>query len=168
MSNKYPLDIENVGNDTYIVMSKGLHGAHEFMKAVREAGYDWPLGNPQHVWIKATPDRTGESRALYNIVDQSVRGAFPATYSWEASGDELYQRELYSGERVNPSHYGSFPDYLRGILVDKVVSDVEISQVGSCVEFKVRDFDMAALRDWCKTFLPQTIGYSIEPKDVVE
>jgi hypothetical protein len=90
MSNKYPLDIENVGNDTYIVMSKGHHDIHDFMKAVREAGYNWPLGNPQHVWIKATPDRTGESRALCNIVTKEVRGAFPATYSWEAYGDEQY------------------------------------------------------------------------------
>ncbi|EGQ9239982.1 hypothetical protein M2G93_19165 [Vibrio vulnificus] len=91
MTKQYPLVVKNVGGDTYIVMSKGHHNFHTFMSAVREAGYDWPLGNPEHVWIKATPDQTGESTCIYNVVKEGTLGAFPATYSREASGDELYQ-----------------------------------------------------------------------------
>ena len=87
---KYPLNIQNVGGDTYIVMSKGHHDIHEFMKAVRNDGYDWPLGVPRHVWVKATPDNTGEHICHYNIVEEGTRGAFPATYSWESYGDEQY------------------------------------------------------------------------------
>lgn len=91
MAKSYPLEIENVGGDTYIVCSKGHHDFHRFMNAVRQAGYDWPLGQPKHVWIKATPDGTGECQSLYNIVSQGTRGSFPATYAWEAYGEEQYQ-----------------------------------------------------------------------------
>ncbi len=91
MAKQYPLEVENVGGDTYIVMSKGHHDVHEFMQKVREDGYSWPLCMPEHVWIKATPDQTGESTCIYNVVKEGTRGAFPATYSWEAYGDELYQ-----------------------------------------------------------------------------
>ena len=30
---RYPLSVENVGEDTYILMSKGHHDVHEFMRA---------------------------------------------------------------------------------------------------------------------------------------
>lgn len=91
MTKQHPLEVESVGGDTYIVMSKGHHDSRIFMSAVREAGYDWPLGNPEHVWIKATPDNTGESTCIYNVVKEGTRGAFPATYSWESYGNDLYQ-----------------------------------------------------------------------------
>ncbi|MBF4337581.1 hypothetical protein [Vibrio anguillarum] len=90
MPKQYPLEINNVGGDTYIVMSKGHHDIHEFMQKVREDGYEWPLGMPKHVWIKATPDRSGESICVYHVVKEGTRGAFPATYSWESCGDDLY------------------------------------------------------------------------------
>lgn len=91
MAKQYPLEVESVGGDTYIVMSKGHHDIHEFMRKVREDGYDWPLGMPEHVWIKATPDQTGKSICIYNVVKEGTRGAFPATYSWESYGEELYK-----------------------------------------------------------------------------
>lgn len=85
MAKSYPLDIQNVGDDTYIVMSKGHHDPDEFMRAVREAGYDWPLGKPEHKWVKATPcpPSCGEHTCHYTIEDEHRPGRFPATYAWE-------------------------------------------------------------------------------------
>lgn len=92
MSKKaYPLDIENVGSDTYTVMSRGHHDIHEFMRAVRHEGYDWPLGVPESRWAKVVPDSTGECEYLYTFVNEGTRGAFPVTYSWEAYGQETYE-----------------------------------------------------------------------------
>lgn len=89
----YPLDIENVGGDEYIVMSRGHHDIHEFMKAVREH-YSWPLGVPEHRWAKVVPDSTGERGYLFAFVSEDVRGAFPVTYSWEAYGDDAYEAKF--------------------------------------------------------------------------
>lgn len=88
MSKPYPLEIENVGEDDYIVMSRGHHDPHEFMRKVRAEGYDWPLGMPTHRWVKQTPTRDG---CLYHFVSEGIRGAFPATYSHEAYGDQRYE-----------------------------------------------------------------------------
>ena len=93
-SKKYNLEVENVGSDSYIVMSKGHHDEHVFMKEVRKCGYRWPLGMPKHVFIKVTPDNV-EGGVNYNIVDKSVKGSFPATYSWEAFGSESYDYEAF-------------------------------------------------------------------------
>lgn len=90
----YPLEIQNVGNDTYIVMSQGHHDAHEFMAKVREDGYDWPLGFPKHLWAKATPCRCGEHTCHYAFVQQGTRGAFPATYAHEAYGEDSYESKV--------------------------------------------------------------------------
>ena len=87
---KYPLEIENVGHDDYVVMSKGHHDPDQFMAAVRSAGYGWPLGKPEHRWVKSIPDSSGKFHSNYVFVDESVRGAWPATYSWEAYGEEQY------------------------------------------------------------------------------
>lgn len=87
----YPLEIENVGDDDYIVMSRGHHAPDEFMKAVRAEGYDWPLGMPSHRWVKQTPSRDGNHSCWYNFVAEGTRGAFPATYAHEAYGDERYE-----------------------------------------------------------------------------
>lgn len=91
MSKKvYPLSIQNVGGDEYIVMSRGHHDIHDFMKAVR-AHYQWPLGVPEHRWAKVTPDPTGECSFLYHFVEEGTRGSFPVTYSWEAYGEDAYE-----------------------------------------------------------------------------
>ena len=88
---RYPLRVENVGDDTYILMSRGHHDADAFMRAVREAGYDRPLGMPRHYWIKATPCRCGEHTCHYTILGVPVRWAFPATYAHEAYGEDRYE-----------------------------------------------------------------------------
>lgn len=92
MSGKaYPLDVENVGSDTYIVMSRGHHDIHDFMSAVRQEGYTWPLGVPDHRWAKVVPDRTGDCAYKYCFVNEGARGAFPVTYAWEAYDKERYE-----------------------------------------------------------------------------
>jgi hypothetical protein len=77
---KYPLEVESVGSDTYIVMSRGHHDLDLFMSEVLKDYGDWNLGGASHVWIKTSPAKDGWR---YNIVDQSTRGAWPATYCWE-------------------------------------------------------------------------------------
>jgi len=91
MNKKYPLKVNNIGIYQYCVMSKGHHSPSAFMQKVREIGYDWPLGNPEHVWVKITPCNTGEYQCYYNIVVKGTKGAFPATYSWEAYSEDTYE-----------------------------------------------------------------------------
>lgn len=86
----YPLNIQNVGEDTYIVMSKGHHDVHEFMRAVRAEGYAWLLGMPQHVWMRAVPTRRDGYRFMYHKARPGSRGAFPCTYAWEDYGPTAY------------------------------------------------------------------------------
>jgi len=88
---RYPLDIVNAGEDTYIVMSKGHHDPHEFMRAVRAEGYEWPLGMPEHKWARAVPTKEAYRSCIYVFTEPHARGAFPATYSWEAYGDDRYE-----------------------------------------------------------------------------
>lgn len=84
MAKQYPLDVRNVGDDTYVVMSKGHHDPAAFKQAVQEAGYgDWPLGKPEQKWVKAVPCRCGEHTCHYELSDQQRPGWFPATYAWE-------------------------------------------------------------------------------------
>lgn len=87
---KYDLEIENVGEDTYMVMSRGHHNSDMFMEEVRKH-YDWPLGYPEHLWVKATPDSTGNRSCLYHFVNSNVRGSFPVTFSTEAYGQYSYE-----------------------------------------------------------------------------
>lgn len=87
----YSLQIQNVGDDTYIVMSKGHHAPATFMQAVRDYGLDWPLGMPSHHWVKITPCRCGQHTRHYTLLDKPVRGAFPATYAHEAYGEDRYE-----------------------------------------------------------------------------
>ena len=90
---RYPLDVENVGEDTYILMSKGHHDVHEFMRAVR-ADYSWPLGMPTHEWMRAIPAPANSGyRCLYVEAKPGARGAFPATYVREAWGEDSYEAQ---------------------------------------------------------------------------
>lgn len=91
---QYPLSIQNVGDETYIVMSKGHHDPHDFMRQVRADGFDWPLGMPTHHWVKCTPCNCGEHRCHYTLLDAPVRGAFPATYAHEAYGADTYEAKV--------------------------------------------------------------------------
>ncbi|VVD99906.1 hypothetical protein PIN31115_02049 [Pandoraea iniqua] len=91
MAKTYPLEIENVGDDEYIVMSRGHHDFHEFMRKVRDEGFDWPLTMPQHKWVRRVPTRKRWMNCIYVFANEGERGAFPATYAWEAHADETYE-----------------------------------------------------------------------------
>ena len=97
MSQKYPLEIESVGSDAYIVMSRGHHDIAEFMRAAVEKYPDWALGGPIHKWCKSVPDRSGEFSMRYAFVQEGTRGAWPATYCWEYGED--YKRWNSQQER---------------------------------------------------------------------
>lgn len=88
---KYSLEIENTGHDTYILMSRGHHDFVDFMKAVSEYK-NWPMGFPEHVWYKAVPCNVEELgfTCFYRIVPKGTRGAFPATVTHEAYGEDRY------------------------------------------------------------------------------
>ncbi len=94
MSKKnYPLDPVSVGEDTYIVMSRGHHDLDEFMAAAVACRPNWRLGGPHKTWIKTTPGR-GSYDVLYHHVPEGTRGAFPATYCYEyGEGWEKYNQE---------------------------------------------------------------------------
>lgn len=91
MKKVYPLEILNVGDEVYTLMSKGHHEIHEFMKQVRADGYDWPLGMPKHLWMRTVPSRQDGVACLYVRARAGDRGAWPATYVWEAYGEERYE-----------------------------------------------------------------------------
>lgn len=91
MTNVYPLEIMNVGDDDYILMSKGHHDVHEFMKQVRADGYDWPLGMPEHLWMRTVPSREDGVICRYVRTRKGERGAWPATYVHEAYGEHRYE-----------------------------------------------------------------------------
>ncbi len=93
MIKKYPLDIENVGEEIYTLLSKVHHDPHEFMRQVRADGYEWPLGMPKHIWLRCIPPRPGY-KTCYVEAAQGTRGAFPATQVWEAWGDDSYEAIL--------------------------------------------------------------------------
>lgn len=84
MSRTYPLEVESVGGDVYIVMSRGHHDLNEFMRTVKADYGDWPMGGAKHMWCKTTPHPEGDR---YNFVKEGTRGAWPATYCWEYAGD---------------------------------------------------------------------------------
>ncbi|HCE6019379.1 TPA: hypothetical protein NI644_001924 [Pseudomonas aeruginosa] len=81
---KHPLSPISVGDETYIVMSRGHHDLTEFMRAATNAYPDWQLGGPAHMWCKTTPCKDGWR---YNLVKEGTRGAWPATYCWEYGED---------------------------------------------------------------------------------
>lgn len=100
MAKPYPLEVENVGEDTYILISRGHHDIHEFMLAVREAGYDWPLGVPTHIWMKTVPTRRDGYRCWYEPVPAGTRGAWPCTHVQEAYHEDRYEAK-FSKEASN-------------------------------------------------------------------
>ena len=94
---KYPLEVESVGEDTYIVMSKGHHDLELFMREAVSDRPRWNLGGPQHVWVKTTPGH-GTYDSLYHFVPKGTRGCWPATYCFEY-GDGY---EGYNSSPENP------------------------------------------------------------------
>jgi hypothetical protein len=91
----YPLDIETCSSDDErAILSKGHHDPDAFMTAARADGFDveWArLGQPQHIWYRKVPDRTGDRRCWYVEAAPRSRGAFPVTVAWETSdAGEMY------------------------------------------------------------------------------
>lgn len=83
------MEIENVGEDTYTLMARGHHDAHDFMRAVAASFYsEWPMGDPWQTWWHATPMKGG---SRYSESKESTRGSFPVTVSMEAHGECKYQ-----------------------------------------------------------------------------
>ena len=95
---RYPLEIVNAGEDTYIVMSKGHHDPHEFMRAVRAEGYDWPLGMPEHKWARTVPTKDACRTSNYVFTEPHARGAFPVTYAWEDYNERSYEALTINAE----------------------------------------------------------------------
>jgi hypothetical protein len=91
MSKKYPLEIENIGGDECVLISKGHHDIHDFMKQVRGDGYDWPLGIPAHCYMKTVPTKEEGFICRYEPVTKSTRGAWPCTIVQEDYGDRCYE-----------------------------------------------------------------------------
>ncbi|HYF16333.1 MAG TPA: hypothetical protein VEA40_00590 [Ramlibacter sp.] len=100
MAEKYPLNVQNVGDDTYCFMSKGHHDADAFMAAVAEWCADAPLSPPKHKWVKAIPCRCGEHSCHYELSDEPRKGWFPATYTWEDYGPTAYKPPAAAGVKV--------------------------------------------------------------------
>ncbi len=93
--NLNPLEIENIGEDTYILMSKGHHDIHAFMRQVREDGYDWPLGVPEHCYMITIPTPDSDSTVcVYEEATKDTKGAWPCTYVSEAYREDGYEMKF--------------------------------------------------------------------------
>lgn len=91
----YPLDPQSIGEDTYIVISRGHHEIHEFMRRVRKDYPSMPLGVPNHIWMKTRPAPKGSGyRCFYDVVQQGTRGAWPATHVSEAFNEDRYEAKF--------------------------------------------------------------------------
>lgn len=86
---KYKLDVENWGDEKYMLVSRGHHNIEEFKGKCRE-DYEAFMSaldhekSPcacEHLWFKAVP-KTGYI-AFYTPSRKGVRGAFPATVWWQ-------------------------------------------------------------------------------------
>jgi hypothetical protein len=84
----YPLEIENVGEDTYHFLSKGHHDFSDFMTEVKKRFSRWPMGHPYHAYVVRAP-RKGYS-AFYYPCESTHPYAIPVTCTDEAYGDEQY------------------------------------------------------------------------------
>lgn len=99
MSKRYALKIENVGEDVYILMSRGHHDSERFMEACHAAYPTWPMGHPVRTYWKSVPTRRDGYKCIYSEVEPTVLGAFPVTVSYED----------YSEDRWKPKSGGPRP-----------------------------------------------------------
>lgn len=79
MTREYPLELENVGGDVYMLMSWGHHDFDTFMKAVKEAYPTWPMGAPTHEYFVKHPKKGWAAAPC----DREHRRAIPATVTYE-------------------------------------------------------------------------------------
>lgn len=84
------IDIENIGGDVYVLIARGHHDVHEFMREVRK-DYDWPLGMPEHLYFRTVPTKRSDLTCLYVPAKKGARGAYPVTHVQEAWNDESYE-----------------------------------------------------------------------------
>ena len=105
---KYPLKLENWGDDSYMIISRGHHELDVFKRLVNQE-YEH-FGNffesAYHGYFKATPHDFGTA---YSPVGPNTRGAFPATIAqegWQAEfGDKEWERVVFkNGDLVVPLH----------------------------------------------------------------
>ncbi|KVD52493.1 hypothetical protein WM11_25760 [Burkholderia ubonensis] len=111
MPKTYPLDIQNVGDDTYIVMSKGHHDVHEFMRQVRADGFDWPLGMPKH----GSVPRPVCERAVRRILRGRTRCIPPAPMRGRRITRDAMRRSLQPKE---PATRDKLTDDARAMIMD--------------------------------------------------
>jgi len=85
---KYQLDIENWGDDRYMLASKGHHDIEAFKaECIKEYGHigeclrrnECPC---EHLWYKRIPFKDGYEN-YYVPVWEGARGAVPVTVWWE-------------------------------------------------------------------------------------
>nr|BFD64807.1 hypothetical protein BdHM001_34880 [Bdellovibrio sp. HM001] len=115
MSKKvYPLDIENVGEETYILMSRGHHDFETFMDEVTKSYPNWSMGEPQHLWVKAVPTRKDGYRCVYAFVSATTRGAFPITHCQEDCDPSLKQKRIDRLTRLYPAE--TRPAYIQALI----------------------------------------------------
>ena len=90
---RYPLEPKSIGEDTYIIISRGHHDIHAFMAEVRKH-WTWPLGEPEHLWMKTMPAREDGYSCWYQPVPAGTRGAWPCTYVSEAWNEDSYEAKF--------------------------------------------------------------------------
>lgn len=95
---QYPLEPVSIGEDTYIVMSRGHHDIHAFMREVRKH-WEWPLGVPELIWMKTMPARADGYTCWYQPVPKGTSGAWPCTYVSEAYNEDRYEAMFTEQER---------------------------------------------------------------------
>lgn len=74
MSKQYPLELENIGQDVYTLMSRGHHDLEVFKIAVKDNYPSWvkSLGKPIHTYFKRVFNQ-------YIQCSSDTKGCFPAT-----------------------------------------------------------------------------------------
>lgn len=102
---KYPLKLENWGEHTYLVVTRGHHDLSEFEAKVRSEYQHFGsfFESAYHAYFKATPAKDGY-RAYYTECSPDVRGAFPATVAQEGwltkFGTESWNRLLFKKDDI--------------------------------------------------------------------
>lgn len=89
---EYPLELENIGEDSYCLMSRGHHNLDAFMEKVSEEYPSWKMGKPEHTYFKVVPDKTGEYSVWYTQVPKETKGCIPVTVTDEAHGDMQWKK----------------------------------------------------------------------------
>jgi hypothetical protein len=107
----YKIEIMSIGEDEYVLISKGHHEPQAFKQAVWIAGYKYPLREPEHLWCRCIPFDGGTS---YWIQPKQKPGMFPVTYCREA-----YGTDNWNTEDARSDFYAMFPALQKRFGVDQ-------------------------------------------------